>query len=104
MSGDMKCGSNTFLKNSRAVSVCELLTLDTVVVGAAAVALGSWAGLSGAMTLALALVVLIMVNYLYYLLGMPSNVAYYSGYGKAPHVFKVCKCVAPAAAEPVKTA
>lgn len=97
-----KCKSNTLFKNTHAVSLCELLTLDTVVIGAVSAWIGSTAGLDVVMNVVFVLVVLLLVNYLHYLLDIPTNVNYYLGYGKPPHVFKVCKCVAPSAAEPKK--
>lgn len=95
-----KCPSNTIVKNIHAVSLCELLTVDTIL----AVALGALAaktvcsglGLSGVAHVAVCTIVMTVVLVLWILAhvwwGMPSNLAYYFGFGKPPHVFKTCAC------------
>jgi hypothetical protein len=90
-----QCKSNTFFKNIHAVSLCELLTLDVAIVGGATIGVGLLADWSPLMITLAVIIVLVVMGYLHYLADIPSNLSYYLGWGRPPHVFKVCKCEAP---------
>lgn len=93
-----KCPSNTIVKNIHAVSVCELLTVDTIMaVGAGALAAklvcGGLTGAAHVIVCTLVMSIVIVVWMLAHVwLGMPTNLGYFFGLGKPPHVFKTCAC------------
>jgi len=95
---DFKCKSNSIIKNVHAVSVVDLLTVDVLSIGITAgfVAGKVWGG--GSIVVGMAVVAaLILLVIVHEMLNIPSNLNYFLGYGKPPHVFKVCKCSAPTA-------
>lgn len=102
-----KCPSNNILKNIHAVSVCDLLTVDTIVgvgvgvlAGSAICRLTGLTGVAGIMVCAVVMtIVLVLWVMVHVWWGMPSNLAYYFGFGKPPHVFKTCACFPTPSAE-----
>jgi len=101
-----KCPSNTILKNACAVSLVDLLTADTLL--GVALAWGASESLSRfasvdsrtPLFIAVSAVVLCVWIYLHVAMGLPSNLAYYFGFGKPPHVFKTCACFPTPAESP----
>lgn len=97
-----KCPSNTLVKNLSAVSLCDLLTVDSLLcIGAGMLVAQCAAKLCNATPGSIAhiiiwtlsiVVVLIIWICAHVALGIPSNLTYYFGLGKPPHVFKTCAC------------
>lgn len=98
-----QCKSNKLWKNIPAVSLTELLTLDVIVVGAAAVYLANRYELSLAMMTLLVIAAVVLLAVVETGLGVKSNVGYYLNICKPPHVFKVCNCRPPEWAEGMAT-
>lgn len=96
-----KCPSNTILKNIHAVSICDLLTVDTVLAVGCGVGIGCGIGkvfgvhneITKIIIMIVSIVtVLVLWITLHVYLDIPSNLNYYFGFGKPPHVFKTCAC------------
>lgn len=97
-SAPKKCPSNNIVKNIHAVSICELLTVDTIMaVGAGALAAKMvCGGLTGTAHIIVCTLVMSIVIMLWIMAhvwcDMPTNLGYFFGLGKPPHVFKTCAC------------